>query len=58
MGSRGTRYQIEVVNRGGGAGVVTSVEAESGTVVEGTARIPLRDDGGTHRVRVTLATPS
>jgi cyclic beta-1,2-glucan synthetase len=60
IGSGATSYAVEIVNECHGAGGATavSVDGEPGVVLEGVARIALRDDGATHRVRVTLATAS
>ncbi len=48
-----TTYVFTVENRGVEHGV-TAVDGANGAVVEGAARIPRVDDGGTHEVTVTL----
>ncbi len=48
-----TTYVFTVENRGVEHGVV-AVDGANGAVVEGAARIPRVDDGGTHNVTVTL----
>jgi cellobiose phosphorylase len=52
----GTRYEIEVRTTGGAAEIVTwaSVDGAPGEVRDGAAHIPLRDDGGVHRIVATL----
>jgi cyclic beta-1,2-glucan synthetase len=51
---RSARYQIAVENpRGVGRGV-TRLELDGQALAEERARIPLADDGATHRVRVVL----
>jgi cyclic beta-1,2-glucan synthetase len=50
---RSARYQISVENPRGVCRGVTRLELD-GAAVEGEARIPLADDGITHRVRVVL----
>ncbi|MEM1041883.1 MAG: glucoamylase family protein [Bacteroidota bacterium] len=48
-----TTYVFTVENQGVEHGVV-AVDGANGAVVEGAARVPRVDDGGTHNVKVTL----
>lgn len=48
------RYEIAVENPNGVSRGVVSTVVDDTPLPDGTARIPLRDDGATHRVRITL----
>ncbi len=51
---RSARYEIAVENPRGVNGGVSYAELDGKTLPEGPARVPLVDDGQTHRVRVIL----
>jgi cyclic beta-1,2-glucan synthetase len=51
---RSARYEIAVENPAGVSRGVARAELDGEALAEGAARVPLVDDGGTHRVRVVL----
>jgi len=51
---RGTRYEIEVENPGGVSRGLASLQLDGEALPAGQGRVPLVDDGGTHRVHAVL----
>jgi cyclic beta-1,2-glucan synthetase len=48
------RYEILVDNSGGAGGGIASVQLDDTAIVERPLRVPLADDGITHRLLVRL----
>ena len=51
---RSARYEILVENSGGVGRGIASAQLDDTVIVERPLRVPLADDGNTHRLRVRL----